>query len=136
MGYGGHLLPPVDDTRPSIHIPLLPIHDRPFSEDASSTIPPNSAPNAVLYACPDSRRSDLCSGSQTSSDRMIISADLASQTGELFLLNREGEVVHQVTDMVTPGRDTNEGEGLHVEVGSVAPPPSARDGVPDKQEGP
>ena len=131
MGYGRHFLPPVDDTRPSIHIPLLPI-PRPFSEDALSTIPPSSAPNAVSL---DSRCSDLHSGSQTSSDRMIISADLASQTGELFLLNREGEVVHHVTDMVTPGRDTNEGEGLHVEAGFIAPPPSARDEVPSEQDG-
>lgn len=105
--------------RPSIHIPLLPLHESPFSEDFGSH------PDSCIW--PDSR-SAINSGnasSHQSSDHLIVSADLATQTGELLLMNRAGEVIHQVkeTDVVkTPKKDKV--QCLAVDLGPLTTPPA------------
>ena len=125
--------PLLNPPRLSIHIPVLPIEDRPFSEEVVSTETPSHYPEPYTRS-----GSGLHSGtalSHMSSDHMIISAD---QTGDLLLLNRAGEVVHQVKETDTDdaslpmepvsGDEAEEkGRGQSsLEKGSVAPPPTAR----------
>ena len=126
------VLPPIP--RLSIHVPVSPFDERPFSEDVSLIRPQTETQSQTR---PDSR-AGLHSGialSHISSDHLITSADLASQTGKLLLLNRDGEVVHQIerteTDLSLPlesilqTHSDEEGE-MNLDEGTIAPPPTAR----------
>ncbi len=114
--------------RPSVHIPLLSIPNRPFSEELQS-----DPPGSESYTRPESHSAvrSCTSSSRVSSDHLIISADLAIKTGELLLLNRAGKVVHQITETDTgvnssvSGDDCVKSDSV-MENGSVAPPPTAR----------
>ena len=125
------VLPPIP--RLSIHVPVSPFDERPFSEDVSSIRPQTETQSQTR---PDSR-AGLHSGialSHISSDHLITSADLASQTGKLLLLNKDGEVVHQIerteTDLSLPlvsilqTHSDEEGE-MNLKEGTIAPPPTA-----------
>ena len=120
--------------RPSVHLPsnfspdVLP----PYSEEMST--------RPDTQTRPESRTQFHSSTalSHTSSDHIITGADLASQTGELLLLNREGQVVHEITrtetDLSLPLDSfinlAYEGQGecpSELEDGSIAPPPTAHE---------
>lgn len=74
-----------------------------------------------------------------SSEHNIIRADLLSQTGEIILINRDGEIIHEIprtaTDISLPleaviqvTNEEDEYSGVvQIEDGAIAPPPSARD---------
>ena len=63
--------------------------------------------------------------SHHSSDHLIASADIATETGELLLLDRRGRVIHYVKE---GEQDTHwvDGDESTLEDGSIAPPPTAR----------
>ena len=78
--------------------------------------------------------------SNISSEHNIVRADLSSQNGEILLINREGEVVHEIartdTDLslpldtviqITDGDDECCTNITQLEDGTIAPPPTARD---------
>ena len=116
--------------RPSVHVPsnFSPRIMPPYSEEMST--------RPDTQTRPESRTQFHSSTalSHTSSDHIITGADLASQTGELLLLNREGQVVHEIarteTNLSLPLDSfinlAYEGQG-ELEDGSIAPPPTAHE---------
>lgn len=131
--------------RPSVHIPLLPLHESPFSEEFGSH------PDSCTW--PDSRSAVFSenASSHLSSDHLIVSADLANQG--LLLMNRAGEVVHKVKE--TDAVKTPKNEKIHhldvdlgssttspsettpnsdPTLGSVAPPPTAIYSTSDEEQ--
>jgi hypothetical protein len=132
---------------PHIRVPMI----RPFSEDfvtrpvthhvplASSPSPPPPPLSSTSKPHPNDDDNGGRTSSHTSLELDIARADLASQTGELLLLNRQGEIIHRSgTDMslrldaiinVTNNNDnTSELDHMvELEDGTIAPPPTARD---------
>ena len=120
--------------RPSVHVPFN------FSPDVLPPYSEEMSTRPDTQTRPESRTQFHSSTalSHTSSDHIITGADLASQTGELLLLNREGQVIHEIarteTDLSLPldsfinlayeGRDECPSE---LEDGSIAPPPTAHE---------
>ena len=98
---------------------------RPYSEDIS-TLKSESRSSVSHSAL-----------SHHSSDHLITGADIATGTGELLLLDKEGRVVHQVSSSNNYKESRNLLQSsrspelivssLKLEDGTIAPPPTARD---------
>lgn len=110
----------------SVHLPSYQIDELPTS-------PPTQPHNEDI---PVLASESPCSGihsslSHHSSDHLIASADIATETGELLLLDRSGRVIHHVKarqkleDYYRAQNTSTPDMGL--EDGSIAPPPTARD---------
>ena len=107
---------------PSHHHTEIPSNQRLYGEDHPST--PKS----------ESRYSGIQSSlSHHSSDHLIASADIATETGELLLLDRRGRVIHYVKE---GEQDTHwvDADDSGLEDGSIAPPPTARYTNPDEED--